>query len=201
MKKCIDDLFFLPNSNSVHDIFDSILQNALNTVKRKVVVKFIICREAKLLPGGQISARKQSILFRFHQGFPTGSSGNIILKLICAPGVKMFIQVLNECEALLGVLVLYSVPVNLQGPSAAVVFPCTDRDDCNYILRVDSLQYQNRFVIHQPTRCPHTHMRALRTHTFSVEAHNSYVHNSLVISSDGTQLISNSTSLCFQLWI
>lgn len=162
-------------------------------------------REVLLLPRGQILKQKQRILFYVHQWHPTGFSENTILKLISRSHniftyiyIYIWIQGIAQCSC-----ILLHECFSLQGPTSSVIFPCTDRDDCNYILSVDSLQYQNRFVIHQPTRCPHMHRHALQTHTHiqRVEAHNSYVHTSLVISSDGTQLISNSTNLCFQLWI
>lgn len=45
-------------------------------------------------------------------------------------------------------------------------------DDCNYMLSVASLQYQNRFMIHQPTQCPHMHRHALaNTRTLNVQPH------------------------------
>lgn len=58
------------------------------------------------------------------------------------------------------------VSTNLQGPSCPglIMLPVTVRDDCNYTLSVASLQYQNRFMIHQPTQCPHTHLQT-RTHS------------------------------------
>lgn len=130
------------------------------------------CREVLLLPGGQILKQKQRILFYVHQWHPTGFSENTILKLISrSHNISTYIYI-YEYKVLLSVLVFFSTSVsaNLQGRSSSVIFPCTDRDDCNYILSVDSLQYQNRFVIHQPTRCPHMHRHALQTHThtFSV---------------------------------
>lgn len=45
-------------------------------------------------------------------------------------------------------------------------------DDCNYMLSAASFQYQNRFMIHQPTQCPHKHSQIrTHTHTFNVQPH------------------------------
>lgn len=62
-----------------------------------------------------------------------------------------------------------------------------DRDDCNYAtLRLASLRLWNRFVLHKPTLTPDS--LCMRKHMCTL----------LVINSDGTQLISNSCSLCFR---
>lgn len=111
------------------------------------------------------------ILFNFHLRNPAGCPGNWILKWVCSPRVLLCIWEYTsspalKCSKVSNCSVLFSMSVFQSTCRAhhvlvSIRLPVTDRDDYNYMLSVASLQYRNRFMIHQPTQCPHMHRRAL----------------------------------------
>lgn len=167
----------------------------------KLIMKFIVYTVwcISLEP----ETKRKLFCLIFTHRYPTGLPGHTALKWVHPPLNALVYSAwcnasYRQCSYLFILFIVFQSTCRAHHVLASIRLPVTDRDDCNYMLSADSLRYQNRFVIHQPTRCPHMHTHAL---TQTRSGTQTTTHASPVINPDGPQLISNSTSLCFQLWI
>lgn len=113
-------------------------------------------------------------------------NGLCILECVCVCVNVRYCWVRLLFFPLLPLMSVFQSSCRAQHVLLSIRLPITERDDCNYMLSSAS-KIDLWFI---SPRCG-------RTCTCS------YTHTSLVIICDGTQLISNSTSLCFHpgIWI